>query len=293
MSPNLDPWEAQYIKDLKDYDLLAWDDQDAWERNKQQQWVYNKKYVWQKYNKFPCWELDEIPKDAYPVFIKPQINLDGMGKGARVAYSPKDLPKYGPTMFAMPILTELPQTSWDIVIRNGKYCDSFGFYAHRDDNGSFVMFESLPFTHRPPKQRFRMLAESIGIERGVINVEFIGNTIIEMHLRPSIQFYDICGGLLERLPRLIKSNHWDKVYYEKTYSTVWRRKDDGRPALTGTPPKHTKNIRSTQFTWVPGKKLSDEPQDEYSFRYMVINGRDWYDVQRWGNEISNNYIRWD
>jgi len=267
---NLDPWEFQYVKDLKDHEALAWTDEDAYHRYLPYSWIYDK-YLLALRTGVPTVDLQIESPTAYPVMVKPRINLEGMSKDAYVAQSIEDIgSRRG--MIAQHFLTGDHLTT-DFVIRDGQVIDSFTFLAH-SENGSFFLFEAVD-TQQPQVINF---LNSLELRTGVVNVETIGGEILEIHLRPSVQFYDICGGLIERLPKLIKGGLWTSTTFEETYSLVYRTGED--KILTKVPiVLENPAIRSIQLTWKEGLPLSAVTQDTHSFRFMVINALKSLDTQ--------------
>lgn len=278
MSKAIDFWEYQYIKDNPHQLLITWDDKTAYNRYQRTRWAYDKCYINSRYNKHKCYNLEkELPR-KYPVMIKPNTNLTGLSRGAYKAYSKKDIRDRN-GMIAQKFY-EGTQYSTDVCIYKGEIVDYFTFIGHKDKNGSFICFEST--THIPKK--VLKIAKDCGLKNAIINIECIDNNVIEMHLRPSLQFYDICGNMiknyLEQLANDIPPAYYKKSKYEKTYSYVLRRSTDITPIFRSRIWKPI-GVRSVQLCYEDGDKLSDIDQDEFSFRLACINGSDldtilWY-----------------
>lgn len=263
----LDSWEAKYIENLKDRELLAWSDFEAWRRYPKYSWVYDKQAL-ASFTKLPTFDLErEIPDNAfYPYIVKPRTNFDGLSKDCYVVDSEDEIEDHQ-GMIAQEFMHGHQGTS-DIVLLNGTILDSFTFTTHTNYYGEIKLFESNPFLPLPVASLVRKLFSGY---TGVVNVEYIEGTVFEIHLRPSLQFYDICGGFIEQLPNFMKTKKWDKIKYERTFSRIYRTKHNGEPEVKAMPPK-IDEIRSIQFCWEKGKKLSETDPSLGKNRYMVING---------------------
>ena len=259
----VDPWEWAYIEGLPDVDVVPWTDEIAFERNPQYRRVYDKLYL-AELQRQKVKQKGLAPSGWY---VRPRVNLSGMGRGTTKSLLPS---RIRPGTFAQQPLSG-PHLTADLIVLDGKIKDSFTFKAHYAGN-SFCLFESLPRVVNPVAVA---LAEPLlpGYT-GVVNVETIGSVVLEMHLRPSLQFFDISGGLLRRLPELYLSGLWPfPVIQEKTYSLVIRQPGDS--TFTRKPNVgRLSSVRSIQYCFVEDMPLSTFSQDEYSFRAAVVNGTD-------------------
>lgn len=301
----IDDWERSYIKDLKDRSLLAWSDEEAFDRYPKLQWLYNKKLVHEKFNPEEPVQLVKpnmkVKKGIrFPAFIKPQWNLVGLGRGARVVTKEHLEQFLCLNKYESYILTNKfkgRHLSVDCVVRDGRLLDWFGFEGLKDENGSFTMFRSVKKVgpksevRKIPFKKIKEVCRASRLKRGVINIELIGRNVCEVHLRPSLQFFDICGGLIEKLPGFMKGDIWEPVYKESTVSVIYRKPVDMVPNITKKLPRLSKNVRSIQLCFEDGKPLSQHIQDEFSYRWLVINGRNLYECNRMKEKIEE-CIRW-
>lgn len=301
----IDDWESKYLKDLKDRHLVAWSDEEAFDRYPKLQWLYNKYVVHKRFNPLEPVHIVKSnmhvsSKMAFPAFIKPQWNLLGLGRGAR-KISKKELKDFRSYDHKEPfILTNVfkgRHLSVDCVVRDGRLLDWFGFEGLKDENGSFTMFRSVKKVgpksevRKIPFKKIKEVCRASRLKRGVINIELIGRNVCEVHLRPSLQFFDICGGLIEKLPGFMKGDIWEPVYKESTVSVIYRKPVDMVPNITKKLPRLSKNVRSIQLCFEDGKPLSQHIQDEFSYRWLVINGRNLYECNRMKEKIEE-CIRW-
>jgi len=266
----LDAWDAKYIRNLPGRDLLAWSDAEAVYRYPKWKWVYDKYTLHRYLDIVPTWDLWEDIPDKFPKFVKPRINVNGMGSKSGIVNSVFEIFDEGlcGTHIAQPVLTG-SHMSTDVVFDDDKFVDYFSFICHYDNYGSFKLFESI--NKKPPQKLLQKMA-NIGEGRRVMNVESIGNNPLEIHLRPSTSFFDISGGLLRQLPGFIGGEPWRPVKQEKTYSRVYRTREDCRTTRPRPLPPNPRGVRSVQLCWEKGKRLGQHAQDPYSFRYMAING---------------------
>lgn len=267
MTEDLDKWEEKYIHNLKDRDLLAWSDRAAWHRYPKHSWVYDKQAL-AHFTGLVTYDLEtEIPdKSYYPYIVKPRTNFTGLSKDAYVVSSEDEIEDWK-GMIAQEFI-EGHQGTTDVVLLNGAILDTFSFTTHKNYYGEIKLFESNPFFPLHVADKIRQLFAGY---TGVINVKYINNRIIEIHLRPSLQFYDICNGFISLLPNFFKTKKWEKVPFIKSYSCVFRTKHDGVPQVKSLPEK-PKEVSSVQLCWEDGKKLSETDPSLGRNRYMVVNG---------------------
>lgn len=274
----IDPWEYNYISNLVGMHKVPWSDRVAWAWYPEKRWLYDKLAV----------SLSQGLRGrskgfAWPgSILRPRINLEGLGRGTRRVWWPQRIP---PTHFTQRYLKGEYITT-DFIVLDGEVVDFFTFRAQKRGL-VFTEFESLPGRYSPAARKF----VEKHIDFGVVNVETIGDTVIEVHLRPSLQFYDISGGLLSQLPLMYTARAWPrKATQEKTFSYVMRTSKNLQfssvPNVSLYP-----GIRSVQFCYTPGIPLAFETQDEYTYRVAVINGSDKSHLQRQIKHIERELKR--
>lgn len=275
----LDSWERKYIENLKDHDLLAWDDFTAWNRYPKHSWVYDKQAL-ATFTGLITYDLErEIPDKAYyPYIVKPRTNFSGLSKDAYVVSSEDEIEDWE-GMIAQKFLKGHQGTS-DVVLLNGVILDSFSFTTHKNYYGEIKLFESNPFL---PLSVADLIRKVFAGYTGVVNVEYIDGIVFEAHLRPSLQFYDICNGFISLLPSFVKTHAWEKVRFTKTYSRVYRTKHDGTPKVTKIPTK-PEGVSSVQLCWEDGKNISETDPSIGRNRYMVVNGTNLETIESFGKK---------
>lgn len=107
-----------------------------------------------------------------------------------------------------------------------------------------------------------------------------------MHLRPSLQFYDISGGFLEQMPDFVTKGLVPKVNFEQTYSRVFRTRHDGYVSKAHIPPQKPSGVRSIQLCWNDGQKLSETDSGLIRHRYTVVNGNDLTEIENYGKMVK-------
>ncbi len=268
----LEKWDKELIYTIPNFFYIPWSDDEAMVYHHQHNWVYDKHILAIKQS-IESYNLDlESPKN-YPVFCKPRINPSGMSLGAYICKRKADLPEdYG---YVAQELLEGIQYTTDYVIKKGKVLDQFSFISHKDKKGSFTLFES---TRKKHKYNEQFIEQYFKDYCGVMNIENIGNKIIEIHLRPSMQFIGICGGLIEQLPNYYDTGKWKKIKWEKTYSKPIRVKEDFIPVYKDSV-KLFESVTYIQKCWYEGKPLSYGTNDENSYRIFVVNGKCLQDIE--------------
>lgn len=290
---DIDLWEYSYIKNLPNSHLVCWDDTTAKFMNPKHSWVYNKLFLAKKVSdlsrsnfkisnkaKVETWDLSKEFPNLYPVVVKPIENLEGLSKNVYVASSFDEIEDFN-GFIAQECLNGIQYTT-DMLINKGEIVDYFSFITEKNFYGEIKLFYSTPFLSKTVRQVVQCILKGYS---GVCNVEYIDDKIIEMHLRPSLQFYDISGGFLSRLPEFYKSGSYQKSKFEQTYSRVFRTRFDGNPEVLKLP-SQPKEIRSVQFTWEDGYRLSETDPSLFRKRYMVINGIDLSVIENYAKEIK-------
>lgn len=278
----LDPWEEIYIDTHPHRDLIVWDDFTAVDKYFNDAWFYDKHSVHNKYNKQRSFDLEKEIPNAWPVMVKPRTNLIGLGKGAYKAWVANSLKKRK-GMIAQPFYKGT-QYSIDVCKYKGKIVDSFGFITNKDSKGVITHFSS---THHVP-DIVQKIVNDCSIDTIIMNIETIDENVIEVHLRPSLQFYDICdnmiSGFLHQYARNVPVKDYQPSGYEKTYSVVCRVSQDLQPRWKEFD-KLPHYIRSIQLCYEKGDWLSEWDQDETTYRVFVINGTDLEKIEKYAKKL--------
>lgn len=238
---SLDPWEQQYLGAWWKGEPLT--DEEAIVAFPDHNWIYDKHDLG-----------TELGYDSAVLFppsvVKPLTNLRGMGRNMK---------KVDELMVVQPYRSGL-HLSTDVWVERGIAKAWWTMEGLKDEQDSFYLFRSVPTLNNVHE----VCAALLDGYTGYFNYETIGGYVIEAHLRPSMQFFDICGGLIE---------HRSPTIFTPTYSIVYRRKDDVIYTSYPTTQLYA-GVTSVQYCFEPGVPLSKYDQDPVSYRYMVINGTD-------------------
>jgi hypothetical protein len=264
----LEPWDLNLVRHTlgvgnpEDYYVLS--DEQAYEIYKDHQHWYDKVYISENWSK--------IPTVYGEVICKPRINLQGMGYECTYPELEKMLIQkrvYGRHLSIDWCINPKAKIS-DSLVWN---CYSV-FQAHKDPKtNSFQMFERLPKldsweVYSTADLVIKQLRKE-GYKGRFVNMEFIGPYLIEVHLRPSVQFINIDGGLIK-----YGLTGGDLPEAHEAYSVVYRYEKDKVLKSFELPERMPEGVASFHVCCDVGRKLSNYVQDFKTFRYLVINGVD-------------------
>lgn len=276
----LDSWEAKYIQQLKNYDVMAWSDEEAMLRYPKYSWVYDKELLSKSTGVYTVNLEKELPF-FYPVIVKPKKNLAGLSKNCYIAESPDEIEDY--QGFIAQEYINGTQGTTDLMIQNGKVKAYYSFITQKNKYDEIKCFTSTPFFSVAVRQNIERILHDY---TGIANVEYIDNRIIEVHLRPSLQFYDICGGFISAMPNFINNGSVPNVKREQTYSRVFRTRHDGVVKKVVIPDFKPHSIRSIQLCYDDKLPLSSTDPSLFRKRYMVINGTNLQEIEDFSKHIK-------
>jgi hypothetical protein len=271
-----DPWRTQYFDGVACPDdvVIPTDDEDAWRLYPAHRWVYNKLLICETQG------LEHGPHGVvppvFPVFSKPIYNLRGMGVGGRVLATRED---YEPTPghLWMPLLVG-EHVSSDAALVNGEPV----WWRHTTgsalDGGTFDYW-TVAAEPRPDLER--ALGEWLGRHlhgySGCVNLETIGGTIIECHLRFADQWVDLYGtGWLESVVALYTRGRWE--FSDRDRRTGFSVVLFGRhgvhhriDARAGEEIRRLPGVSSVQITFHADKPLAAHAMPPGGFRLAIVN----------------------
>ena len=241
------------------------DDYTAFERNRQFRWVYDKYQLHERMNDAASF-IEEIPYFNYTstAFItKPRISLNGLARRVKEATTQEVPPGYVAQEYLQGIYR-----STDYLVTEQTSQLLYSYRARAGHLGEFNLFWR---DNREPliSQNLAYLLWAEGY-RGYLNIETIGEDILEAHLRPALQF-------------------WDRP----KYSIIFRKKTDAVPELDPDfePALNIESVKSVQRCWKPGCSLSDTDPRDSNFRFLVVNADNLRDGYYFGN-IYASQITW-
>lgn len=204
-------WEAQYFEPIlvPEGVHIPLQDNDIWMHYPELRWLYNKMTI--------C-ELQGIEHGPYgvepqrfPVFSKPIYNLWGMGIGSKVVHSVDELRHdYRAGHFWMEML-EGAHLSTDCAVIQGDVEWMGTLEGVSMGDGRFdhwTVYAHTPSTVQSTIRTF--VANHLPTYTGMLNVETIGGTMIEIHPRLSAQYVDLWpSGWLAAVVRLYSEGVWN------------------------------------------------------------------------------------
>lgn len=182
---------------------IALVDYESYQYYKEFRHLYNKLII-SKSQQIPSGHISETPS-LFPVIVRPKINLDGMGKEARLVF---DLSEYkqikSPHLFWV---TKLKGNHYsvDIFINSYGILGTICFQGYPGSNFTFKYWEYKP-SYYLPKSIIKWILRHLNNFKGVFNLEIIGDKIIECHLRMG----DLIFFQSPKLMRQVIDCHLDK-----------------------------------------------------------------------------------
>jgi hypothetical protein len=276
-----DPWRLQYFAHVSTAANIPTEDSDSWQWYPAQRWIYDKLAV------ALSQQLDAgphgTPVPRFPVFSKPIVNLKGMGVGSRVLASQADYDEhYTPGHFWMTLL-DGRHVSSDVAVVDGAPRGWRHVTGKPAGEGTFDHW----IVHAEPDAGIEAycgawVRKNLAGYTGMLNLETIGEKIIEAHLRFADQWPDLYGpGWVDAVVGLYENHHWDFCDDDRSegYSVVLFGAKDGR-RYRHPPPALVDDIRripgvtSVQITfhedWAPDRHAMPPG----GFRLAIVNGFD-------------------
>ncbi len=275
-----DPWRLQYFTHVKTAANIPTEDSDAWQWHPECRWVYDKLAV------ALSQKIDAGPHGTappyFPVFSKPIVNLRGMGVGSRVLSSQADYDRhYAPGHFWMTLL-EGRHVSSDIVVVNGEPQWWRHVTGKPAGEGTFDYW----IVHAEPDAKIEShcgewVRKHLGGYTGMLNLETIGGTIIEAHLRFADQWPDLYGpGWVDALVGLYETGEWifEDDEPSEGYSVVLFGPNDRRyrhplPEFVEEI-KRAPGVTSVQITFHEDRPPEQHAMPPGGFRLAIVNGFD-------------------
>ena len=277
-----DPWRLQYFAHVNTAAKIPTEDSDAWQWFPAHRFVYDKVALAlsQNLNAAP----HGVPPPAYPVFSKPIVNLRGMGVGSRVLDSRADYEAhYTPGHFWMPLL-DGRHVSSDVAVVDG----APRWWRHVTGvpagEGTFDYW----VVHAEPDAGIEArcgawMEKHLAGYTGMLNLETIGETIIEAHLRFADQWPDLYGpGWVDAVVGLYENGEWDFPDDDRSegYSVVLFGPNGRRyrhpPSPLVEEIKATPSVSSVQITFHEDRAPESHAMPPGGFRLAIVNGFDLY-----------------
>ncbi len=275
-----DPWRLQYFSHVTTAAKIPTEDSDAWQWYPAQRWIYNKLAVALSQNLDAAPHGTPVPR--FPVFSKPIVNLKGMGVGSRVLRSQADYDAhYAPGHFWMTLL-EGRHVSSDVAVVQGEPRWWRHVTGKPAGEGAFDYW----IIHAEPDAAIEQhcgawIEKNLAGYTGMLNLETIGGTIIETHLRFADQWPDLYGpGWVDALVELYEKGDWNLPDDDRAegYSAVlfgphgqpYRHP----PAALVDEVKRLPGVTSVQITFYEDRAPESHAMPPGGFRLAIVNGFD-------------------
>jgi hypothetical protein len=277
-----DPWRLQYFDHVAcPYDVnIPTEDSDAWQWHPAHRWVYDKIAI------ALSQKLDAAPHGVtpprFPVFSKPIINLKGMGVGSRVLRNAAEYEDNVTAGHMWMTLLEGRHVSSDIAVVDGEPRWWRHVTGHTAGEGTFDYW-TVQAAHEPELEDYcgGWIRKHLRGYAGLMNMETIGGSMIEVHLRMSDQWPDLYGaGWVEAVVRLYHQGVWAFADADRRdgFSVVlfgphgprYRPPPPALPAQVRALP----GVSSVQITFHEDKDPAQHAMPPGGFRLGVVNAWD-------------------
>jgi hypothetical protein len=274
-----DSWRLQYFVHVTTAANIPTEDSDAWQWYPAHRWIYDKLAVALSQGLSAGPHGTTPPR--FPVFSKPIVNLKGMGVGSHVLASQADYDAhYAPGHFWMTLL-DGRHVSSDVAVVGGEPRWWRHVTGKPTGEGTFDRW----IIHAEPDAAIETycgewLQKHLAGYTGMVNLETIGGTIIEAHLRFADQWPDLYGpGWVDAVVDLYERGEWEFADDDRCegYSIVLF----GPYARYRHPPqafvdeiRQTPGVSSVQITFHQDREPETHAMPPGGFRLAIVNGFD-------------------
>ena len=278
----IDPWRKQYFEAARcPADVfIPTEDSDAWTWNPQHRWVYDRIAV--AHSQGIAAGPHGTTPPQFPVFSKPIVNLKGMGLGTRILHSADDYERHCVAGHMWMTLLAGRHVSTDAAVVDG----DVRWWRHVTGipaGGGTFDYWTVHANSQPALEESlgRWIAANLAGFTGMVNLETVGGSIIEVHLRTTDQWPDLYGqGWVDALVHLYACGEW--VYADRGrrdgYSVVlferhdvsWRHPSARQIEDIGALP----GVSSIQVTFHENREPPLHAMPPGGFRLAVINSWD-------------------
>lgn len=270
----LDPWDFNYFDTFTEEESskIAWSDHEAVIKYPEHCWIYDKALLARELGQEYFTTRPEVLED---MFVRPRVNLWGMGEDARVIRAKEKIPEiHDPVWTPIYLGSHL---SFDILMEDGS---PHGHVCFEGVKAGVGVFSHWIRRNKGIPESVRVLIDLLPNYTGILNVEIIDGFVIEAHLRGSLQFKDISSGLFETA--VGRQSELDP--FRQAYSYVVKVTENCRPLIENKP-SLPPNVTSYSCVWDCGGWLSDQAQPENSYVIFFVNGFSLSECQKFGKLI--------
>jgi hypothetical protein len=275
-----DPWRLQYFAHVRTAANIPTEDSDAWQWYPAHRWVYDKLAV--ALSQGLAAGPHGTAPPGFPVFSKPIVNLRGMSVGSRVLKSQVDYDAhYAPGHFWMTLL-QGRHVSSDVAVVEGEP----RWWRHVTGKSAREGTFDYWIVHAEPESAIETrcaawIGKYLAGYTGMLNVETIGETIIEAHLRFADQWPDLYGpGWVDAVVELYERGEWNfsdddraEGYSAVLFGPHGRRYRHPPPAAVDEI-KRMPGVTSVQITFHEYRAPERHAMPPGGFRLAIVNGFD-------------------
>lgn len=293
------PHRTQFFADVRTNADVPTRDVDAWQLNPEHRWVYDKLAI-ARSEGIAAGPHGTVPPH-FPIFSKPITNLNGMGAGSRALHTLAEYKASYAAGHMWVTLAEGEHVSSDIAVVEGEPCWWRHSTGRPAGQGTFDYWtvHAAPKTDVEARCGAWVRRHLMGYT-GMLNLETIGGSIIEAHLRFSAQWPDLYGaGWVEALVRLYDRKRW-------TFADTDRR--DGYSVVLFVPfgdahrhPSHPLveevkallGVASVQISFNENEILASHAMPPGGFRVAIINGFDLDGAMAGRERLRQHFLKSD
>jgi hypothetical protein len=277
-----DPWRNQYFVKLTcPADIfIPTDDADAYRWNPLFRWVYNKLLIAESQ------EIDCAPHGIepthFPVFSKPIFNLKGMGVGSREICDSQSYERHCQPGHMWMTLLAGQHVSTDAAVIDG-HVQWIRHSIGLPQAGGLFDYWIVEAQPRPELERYLggWIQTWLRGYTGMLNIESIGEKIIEVHLRFADQWPDLYGGgWLAAMVEVYSQRRWALAHEDRRvgYSVVLfgphARRYRHPPEYLTERIRALDGVSSLQITFHEDRPAGAHAMPPGGFRLAVINAWD-------------------
>jgi hypothetical protein len=291
-----DPWRLQYFAHVETSANIPTEDADAWNWFPGQRWIYDKLGLALSQG------LEAGPHGTtpprFPVFSKPIINLKGMGVGSRVLHSPAEYEQHQTSGHFWMTLLQGRHVSSDVAVVDGEP----RWWRHvtgKPAGGGTFDYWTVHAARDAELEDYcgRWVRRHLPGYCGMLNLETIGGTIIEAHLRFADQWPDLYGaGWVEAVVRLYEKGTWDfadagrrEGFSVVLFGPAGKRYRHPSPALIDDV-KRMPGVSSVQITFHEDWPPERHAMPPGGFRLAIVNGVDLAGARRARELLKANFL---
>ena len=210
-NPYIDPFDFHLTNKMPYFDISAYN------KYPEHNWVYDKLIIAQTQG-IICGLLDDLKNkkiDFFPIFIKPRWgHKSASSKNCHHIKSQMELNKYKylPNMIWTDFINGLENMT-DFILVNGKIMHQITYKYSTDKNGFSDVSKYISPENKPPMSIITWTNIHMNNYTGIVNIQYINDTIIEVGLRLARGGAYITSttnkALIQNINNVIETNTWD------------------------------------------------------------------------------------